>query len=311
IPTVTGGLVIERLGLLEHFLPKKGRYSSTQYQIHWHDFALGAPIIAGLRSQQLDIGLLGDYPSLLSAIELEDSANRVTKTRLVSFVSANPDGSCNAIIVPQESKLHSVEDLRGRAIAVPWSSSAHGMVMRSLNSVNLLTEVEIAALEHSHLNHPFNHPDRLADGYAHFAPFHALACRQGKFRYLLNDDLSGLPAFHAVVVSEVLAQKYPEIIVAYLKALSAAQRWCATTPSALSLIGRWTQLDSEIIAQILNSSDQKGQSGRFFSEMTIRPDWIAQHIAQLSSIPGNENLTTIDLNQWIQPEFLHTVQNQR
>lgn len=307
IPTVTGGLVMQRLGLLEHFLPRDGRYSSTQYQIHWHDFALGAPIIAGLQSGQLDIGLLGDYPSLLSAIPVESSATQVIKTRLVSFISANPDGSCNAVIVPHESKFNSVEDLRGRVIAVPLSSSAHGMVMRSLNCANLLPDVTIAAFDQSNLNRPFNHPTKLADGYAHFAPFHAIACRQGNFRYLLNDDLSGLPTFHAVVVSEVLAEQHPEIIIAYLKALSAAQYWCTTTPSALSLITRWTNLDSEIVSQILRSSDHNHQSGRFLLETTIRPDWITQHIAQLSLIPGNENLRTIDLNQWIQPEFLHKV----
>ncbi|HEY9852928.1 MAG TPA: LysR substrate-binding domain-containing protein [Leptolyngbyaceae cyanobacterium] len=305
IPTVTGGLVIQRLGLLEHFLPREGRYSSTQYKINWHDFPLGAPIIRGLQSGQLDIGLLGDYPSLLSAIASDDAADRQTKTRLVSFVSANPDGSCNAVIVPHKSKLHSLEDLRGRVIAVPGCSSAHGMVMRSLNTANLLAEVEIAIFDGSNLNYP----NQLADGYAHFAPFHAIACRQGKFRYLLSDDLSGLPAFHAVLASEILADQYPEIVIAYLKALKAAQYWCMTTSSALSLIGRWTNVDSEILSQILSSPDRKNQSQRFFPEMTIRTDWIAQHIVDLSSIPGNENMGSIDLNQWIQPEFLEKAHN--
>ncbi|MBD2120596.1 LysR substrate-binding domain-containing protein [Trichocoleus sp. FACHB-262] len=306
IPTVTGGLVIQRLGLLEHFLPRSGRYSSTQYQIQWQDFSLGAPIIQGLQSGQLDIGLLGDYPSLLSATSPLDSPHPVSKTRLVSFVSANPDGSCNAVIVPHESKLQSVEDLRGRVIAVPFSSSAHGMVMRSLQAANLLSDVTIAALDQANLNRPFQHPTKLADGYAHFAPFHAIACQQGKFRYLLDDDLSGLPAFHAVVVSEVLAERHPEIVIAYLKALQAAQYWCANTSAALPLISRWTQLDAEIIVQLLSSTFQKQQPGRFFSEMTIRPDWIAQHIAQLSLIPGNESLKAIDLNQWVQPDLLQT-----
>ncbi|MBW4490793.1 MAG: LysR family transcriptional regulator [Trichocoleus desertorum ATA4-8-CV12] len=310
IPTVTGGLVIQRLGLLEHFLPRNGRYSSTQYQIQWQDFSLGAPIIQGLQSGQLDIGLLGDYPSLLSAVPPSGSPHPVTKTRLVSFVSANPDGSCNAVIVPHESKLNSLEDLRGRVIAVPFSSSAHGMVMRSLQAANLLSDVTIAALDQANLNRPFQHPNKLADGYAHFAPFHAIACRQGKFRYLLDDDLSGLPAFHAVVVSEVLAEQHPEIVIAYLKALQAAQYWCANTSSALPLISRWTQLDAEIIVQLLSSTFQKQQPDRFFSEMTIRPDWIAQHIAQLSLIPGNENLKAIDLNQWIQSDLLQTAKSQ-
>ncbi len=302
IPTVTAGLVIQRLGLLEHFLPKEGRYSSTQYNIRWCNFSTGAPIIQGLHSGQLDIGILGDYPLLLSAVQNNDAQ----QTRLVSFVSTNPDGSCNAVIVPNESKIQSIEDLRGRILAVPFSSSAHGMVMRSLNSAHLLNEVKLTSLENLDMTHPFGFRAG-ADGYAHFAPFHDIAYRQGKFRYL-QGDVNVLPAFHGVVVSASLAEEYPEVVIAYLKALAAAQYWLATTPSALSLVSQWTLLDSEIVSRILSSFYYENQPGHFFSEVNIRPDWIDQHIAQLSSIPGNEGIQKINLDRWIQPEFLHSVQ---
>ncbi|MBD2538972.1 LysR substrate-binding domain-containing protein [Coleofasciculus sp. FACHB-SPT36] len=308
IPTVTAGLVIQRLGLLEHFLPREGRYSSTQYRIHWCDFLTGAPIIQGLHSGQLDIGVLGDYPLLLSAIQQNNSGSETRQTRLVSFVSTNPDGSCNAVIVPNKSKLQSIEDLRGGVIAVPFSSSAHGMVMRSLNSANLLNEVKLASLENSNITQPFDYSIQ-ADGYAHFAPFHDIAYRQGKFRYLPGDNLNVLPAFHGVVVSAELAEQYPEVVIAYLKALSAAQYWYTITPSALSLISQWTNLDAEIVSQILSNVYHQNQPGRFFCEMMIRPDWITQHIAQLRLVPGNEGLETINLDRWIQTEFLHQSQN--
>jgi len=304
ITTVTAGLIIQRLGLLEHFLPKTGRYSSTQYQTSWRDYSTGAPIVQGLHSGDLDIGILGDYPLLLSAVQQGDTK----QTRLVSFVSTNPDGSCNAVIVPNESKIQSIEDLRGRTIAVPFSSSAHGMVMRSLNFANILTEVKLAALENSDIAHPFGSPT-LADGYAHFAPFHDIAYNQGRFRYLQGNNPSILPAFYGVVVSASLAEQHPEIAIAYLRALSAAQYWYATTPSALSLISHWSNLDSEIISRLLSTNYHKNQPERFFSEVTIRPDWIRGHIAQLSLIPGNESLKTINLDRWIQPEFLQKVQS--
>jgi NitT/TauT family transport system substrate-binding protein len=306
LPTITGGLVIQKLGLLEHFLPREGRYSSVRYDIRWQDFALGAPIITGLQSGQLQIGLLGDYPLLLSAIPPK-TGDPIATTQLISFTATNPDGSCNAVIVPDASELQQVDDLRGCRIAVPWSSSAHGMLMRSLNAANLLSDVALTALDQSTLVRPYAHPKRKADGYAHFAPFHALACRQGKFRYLINDDLSGLPSFHGVVVSKILVDRYPEIAIAYLKALQAAQFWCARNPAALSLISRWTQLAPDIVDSILSSIYQPEQSAQFFSQMTIRPDWIEQHVTQLSAIPGNERLGAINLNHWIRSEFLHHV----
>lgn len=305
IPAVTAGLIIQRLGLLEHFLPKEGRYSSTQYQIQWQDFSTGAPIVDGLRSQQLNIGILGDYPLLLSALQSEVGA--VPNTRLISFVSTNPDGSCNAVVVPNHSCLQSVDDLRGRAIAVPLRSSAHGMVLRSLNATKLLDQVNLIPLEQGNAAHQFEFSEQYADGYAHFAPFHEIACCRGRFRYLAGCNPEALPAFYGVVVTSELAEQYPEVAIAYLRALSAAQYWYDTTTAAPSLIGKWTQLDPAMIAQILSRSSQQNQCGRFFSEMMIRPDWLNLHIDQLSQIPGNQHLQAINLTQWIQPEFLQQI----
>ena len=305
ISAVTAGLIIQRLELLTHFLPKEGRYSATQFQIKWQNFSTGAPIVAGLRSGQLDIGILGDYPLLLGALPNTDTD---TQTRLVSFVSTNLDGSCNAMIVPNHSKLKSIADLRGRVIAVPFGSSAHGMAMRSLKAANLLSEVELIALEHDRMVKGFDFPSLFADGYAHFAPFHDVACRRGKFRYVSDSNLEVLPAFYGVVVNRHLADHYPEVVIAYLQALTAAQYWYDTTSAAPALVGQWTCLETEIVAQILSSSYQREQTGRFFSETLIRPDWLKLHIDQLSQIPGNENLTTINLNRWIQSEFLEHAQ---
>lgn len=302
IPAIAAGLIMQRLGLLEHFLPKDGRYSATQYQLRWSDFSTGAPIVEGLHTGSLDIGILGDYPLLLSGVQPEDT--NAQKTRLVSFVSSNLDGSCNAVIVPSQSNLESIEDLRGRVIAVPFNSSAHSMVMRSLQAAHLLSDVYLTSLEHPNSTEAFEFPIHLADSYAHFAPFHDVACRQGKFRYLSNQRLENLPVFYGVVVRAELAEHYPEVVIGYLKALKAAQQWYDTTPAALRLVSQWTRIDTEIISQTLSASYHQSRPGRFFSETTIRPDWLNVHIHQLSQMPDNDRLKTIDLNHWIQPEFL-------
>ncbi|MFN5865282.1 MAG: LysR substrate-binding domain-containing protein, partial [Pseudanabaena sp.] len=217
IPSVTAGLIIQRLQLLSHFLPKDGRYSGIQFQIEWQNFATGSPIVTGLDSGTLNIGILGDYPLLLSALPNLETAQY--NTRLVSFVSSNPDGSGNAFIVPHQSKVETIADLRGQNIAVPLRSSAHGMVMRSLQAANLLDQVELISLEHIQAIRGFNFPLHLADSYAHFAPFHDVACRCGKFRYLADGNLDILPSFYGVVVNHDLADHYPEVVIAYLQSL--------------------------------------------------------------------------------------------
>lgn len=294
IQTVTAGLIIQHLGLLEHFLPRRGRYCNTDYQIHWRDFTSGAPIVAGLKSEQLDIGILGDYPLLLSGAS--------SSTRLVSFIASNPDGTGNTVIVPNRSSLTSLDDLRSRVIAVPFASAAHGMIMRTLARAEILPEVTLISIDNLSI-HRLTPRSSQADGYAYFAPLHDIASHQGQFRRLLESDAGQLPTFHGVVVREALAEEHPELVIAYLKALIAAQYWYETTPSALSLVSKWVGLAPEIVAKTLSYQRSDGL-GLFFPDTKIRTDWIKEHIQQLSSISGNEALNKIDLDDWIQPELL-------
>lgn len=301
IQTVTAGLIMQRLGLLEHFLPREGRYSGTQYQIQWWNYSSGAPIVEGLRSKQIDIGVLGDYPLLLSAVQ--QNIETLAETRLISFVASNPDGAGNDVIVPHRSLLNSFEDLKGRVIAVPFSSAAHGMMMRSLYRKQLLDDVRLTSIDA--LNpHSTNKRTQTVDGYAYFAPFHEIAKHKGGFRRLLEGDRDRLPTFHGVVVQQALTEAYPEVVVAYLKALLAAQYWYTTNPLAPTLVSRWINLDAAIVSKTLYVDGNSHAEGIFFPETQIRLDWINEHIRQLTMITDNEYLSQINLDRWVQAEFL-------
>ena len=302
IQTVTAGLIIQRLGLLEHFLPRTGRYREVDYQICWRDFTSGAPIVEGLQSEQLDIGILGDYPLLLSGVSSE--AAIAQKTRLVSFVASNPDGSGNTVIVPNRSELKNLDDLCHRVIAVPFASAAHGMITRTLARANILPDVTLSSIEDLSI-HRLTPRNSQADGYAYFAPLHDIANHKGQFRRLLEDDEDRLPTFHGVVVRESLAVSHPDVVIAYLRALMAAQHWYETTPSALSLVSNWVGLDAAIVSKTL-SHDGADAMGLFFPDTKIRTDWIEAHIQQLSAIDGNESLGELNLGMWIQPDLLES-----
>ncbi|WP_036479674.1 LysR substrate-binding domain-containing protein [Myxosarcina sp. GI1] len=301
VPTVTAGLIVQRLGLLEHFLPRTGRYARVKYELNWHNFSLGTPIVKGLHSKKLDFGILGDYPLLESATQ--GNNEQFEPTLLVSFVSISPNGEGSAVIVPQTSKLETIEDLQGQTVALPFGSSAHGMLLRTLYHLNLLSEVQLFPLKNSQIEAPLE--SEIAAGYAYFSPFHQLASVRGNFKYLYNENTSGLPGFYGVVVRQSFAEAYPEIVVGYLKALMAAQYWLANTPSAFSLISQWTKIKPQILGSIL-SSTQAEASSLFVTDWQIRQDWLESHIAQLKSIPTVKHLGKINLNRWVEPEFLQT-----
>src|SRR5882672_1766991 len=62
--TVTGGIVIKELGLLEKYLPKTGKYKGVKYALDWQNFTSGPPITNGMMANKISIGMMGDYPIL-------------------------------------------------------------------------------------------------------------------------------------------------------------------------------------------------------------------------------------------------------
>ncbi|MEM6612485.1 MAG: LysR family transcriptional regulator [Cyanobacteria bacterium P01_C01_bin.72] len=321
IPTITTGLILQRLRLLEYFLPKTGKYEGVKYDLQWHNYLSGMPISEGLKGDQLDIGILGDYPLLQSAIPSENDSSS-SSTQLVSFVSINPGGDGNAVIVPQTSKLETIEDLKDKTVALPVGSSAHGMLLRSLSHLDLLDRVQLFPLKNSQVNHwgwnmllhqqhfrplKTSSNSKLAEGFAYFSPFHQLATERGNYKYLHVNDLDQLPGFYGVVVSQSFANKYPEIIISYLRAMMAAQNWLANTPSAISLVSQWTKIKPKILTKILNPNNSAKDLSLFVNDSQIRSDWLLEHINRLKTVPSLEALHKIKLDRWVQPEFLEFI----
>lgn len=309
IPTVTAGVAIKNLGLLEHFLPRSKQYTTIDYRINWCDFPLGTPIVEGLHAKKLDIGILGDYPLLTSAAQSSQMSEKLDKTMLISFVVVNPDGAGNAVVVPRDSPLQSPDDLKGQIIAVPFGSSAHGMVVRILDQLGLLQEVELCPMNDT-IPRFSEKNNNIVMGYAHFSPFHEMACRQGHFRYLFKGDLGSLPSFYGVVVRRSFAEKHPDIVVCYLKALVASSHWITHVPSATMLISRWTQCDPGLINHLGRAQQASGpESGLFYPHLQIRSDWLADHLAKHIGTPVGQQFAKVDLDAWIHPQFLQEAMN--
>ncbi|HEV7390563.1 MAG TPA: hypothetical protein VGO08_02890, partial [Burkholderiales bacterium] len=58
--TVTGGIVLKELKLLEKNLPRTGKYANVQYKFDWQNFTSGPPITNGMMADKIHIGMMGD-----------------------------------------------------------------------------------------------------------------------------------------------------------------------------------------------------------------------------------------------------------
>src|SRR5262245_29157624 len=124
INCATGGPIVRELHLLEKYLPKTGKYQDVTYDIRWENQPTGAQLNSKYLANQLDIVQMADFPSVIGATALEASNSGVHSLYIASL-SGGIQGAGNAILVPNDSPVTALAELRGKRISVPFGSTAH------------------------------------------------------------------------------------------------------------------------------------------------------------------------------------------
>lgn len=244
INCATGGLLIRELKLLEKYLPHDGKYKEAQYDIQWKNFTSGAPLTNEMVAGKLDIGSMADFPGSFNGAAHQKAGKR---SIFITVLSGSISGSGNGIVVPKASPVQSLAELKGKTISVPFASTAHGMLLRAVKAqgwdpekdVNIITqapEVAGSALQSNKI-----------DAHADFVPFAELFPHRGFARKIFDGSQTNAPTLHGSLVDADYAKKYPEIVVAYLRAAIEADRLMSAEPEKYSeLIEKITGIDAEV-----------------------------------------------------------------
>ena len=111
---------------------ESGAFANTAYKVNWALFPYGPPLVAAASAGQIDIGDVGDVPPITGAaknlgfkiVGAEQPVDPATQ-------------SSDYLIVPKNSPITTLAGLRGKNVAVPIGSSAHGFLLSAIQSVGL------------------------------------------------------------------------------------------------------------------------------------------------------------------------------
>lgn len=244
INCAAGGLLIGELGLLEKYLPRDGKYKDVTYDVQWKNFTSGAPLTNEMVAGKLDLGAMADFPGAFNGVAFETAGKH---SRFISVLSGSVQGSGNGIVVPTASTVQDLKDLKGKTISVPFASTAHGMLLRAvaaqgwdpLKDVNIIAqapEVAGSALQANKI-----------EAHADFVPFAELFPSRGFARKIYDGSQAAAPTFHGALVDEEYAKKYPEIVVAYLRASLEANQLLSADPEKYSeLVEKVTGIEAQV-----------------------------------------------------------------
>ena len=297
--TAAAGVVIRQLHLLNKYLPHSGKYAGVKYDVQWQNFTSGPPITNGMMANTLQIGVMGDYPLVVNGYTFSQS--RDSHSELIAIAAYNLYGSGNGIVVNKASSYYSLEDLKNKTVSVPFGSAAHGMMLHALkkeglpeNFVHLVNQApEVGST---------NLQEGKIDAHADFVPYPELFPFRGFARKIYDGAQIGLPTFHGVVVRTDFAEKYPEVVEAYLQAMLDADAWIKSNPQrAAELIAKWTGINKEVVYLYL------GPSGIMTLDPTIKPALVSAAGEDVKTLEGLGRIKQFDVKPWVNDTYIRKV----
>jgi sulfonate transport system substrate-binding protein len=226
-------VVLKQQGVLEK------RFA--QAKVQWIEFPAGPQLLEALSVGSLEFGLTGDTPPVFAQAAGKD----------LLYVGAEPAKPLSsAILVPRESPVRQLADLKGKRIALQKGSSAHYLLVRAVEKAKLpWSDIQPVYLAPADARAAFER--RSVDAWAIWDPFYAAAEIALHPRVLATGkDLSSNNSFY--LASRAFATQHAQALIDLLDELARADRFVqADRPAAIKLVADFSGLDAGVVSTFI------------------------------------------------------------
>ncbi|MGW3799921.1 taurine ABC transporter substrate-binding protein [Streptomyces clavifer] len=286
----SGDLIVKEKGLLEKALP--------DHTIKWIKFDSGATINTAFVAGSVDLAAIGSSPV---ARGLSEPLNIPYKVTWVLDVA----GDNEALVARDGSGVEDVEDLAGRKVATPFSSTSHYSLLAALDRSGVdASKVQLLDLEPQDIVAAWSRGD-IDAAYVWLPTLDELG-KTGKTLVSSRElAAAGKPTLDLGVASTAFIEKQPEVITAWRKAQAQALDLIHDDPSAAAeAVGRQlgispqdaaAQLKQGIFLKPADQSDAKwlGRPGRV-GGLAENLRSAAEFLAGQKQIPAAPELTELE-----------------
>ncbi|KHJ67936.1 ABC transporter substrate-binding protein [Pantoea rodasii] len=207
--------LIKQRGDLDKALAEKG------IKVSWHEFTSGLPLLEALNLNNVDLS--ADVADTVPVFAQAAGAD------LTYYARETPSPEAQAILVPANSNIKTLQDLKGKKIAVTKAAGSHYLLIAALQKAGLkfsdinpawLTPADgRAALEHGSV-----------DAWVTWEPFVTSAKVEQHTRVLVSGK--GLASYQRYyLVSTPYAKQHPEVLGIVYKTLDQEAKWLKAHPS--------------------------------------------------------------------------------
>ncbi|MDH0565087.1 sulfonate ABC transporter substrate-binding protein [Acinetobacter courvalinii] len=223
--------IVKAKGELEKTLAAQG------VQVKWVEFPAGPQLLEGLNVGSVVLGEAGEAPPIFA---------QAANPNLVYVANQPAAPSAEALIVQKDSPIQSIQDLKGKRIALNKGSNVHYLLLKLLEENNLtLSDIQPVYLPPSDARAAFE--KGAVDAWVIWDPFLAAAEHQIHARVIANGE--HLVSNHQFYLSDrQFAQNHPQVLNTVVTTLNQTTDWVKTHPDdAAKLLEKPTALEFDIL----------------------------------------------------------------
>jgi sulfonate transport system substrate-binding protein len=191
----------------------ENHFADSKITIKWIEFSSGPPMLEAMNAGSIEFGAVGDSPPIFAQ----------AAGAAIVYAAGQPITNGQGILVPQASTIRSIADLKGRRVGFTKGSSAHNIVVQTLEKAGLgyddITPVYLA---------PPDAGPAFANGgidaWAIWDPYFAIGEKRQNARVLINaSDVTKTNSFY--IANRGFATDHSAVLGDVIAVLAETARW--------------------------------------------------------------------------------------
>lgn len=241
--------------------------------VKWTEFPAGPPMLEAMNAGSIDFGYTGEAPPIFA---------QAAGTPLV-YVAYDPWGpKAEAIIVPKDSPIKTVADLKGKRVAFAKGSNTNYLVVKALEKAGLkYSDIKPAFLAPADARAAFE--GRNVDAWAIWDPYLAAVEKATGARTLT--DATGLaPNRGYYLAAKSFVEKYPSALKTVLSQVKKVSDWAKQNPAQ---VAKFLAPQLGIDAAALEVAEKRREYGvlPITSEIVARQQQVADTFYKINLMP--------------------------
>lgn len=264
--------IVKARGDLDKVLKEKG------VTVKWVEFPAGPQLLEGLNVGSVSFGEAGEAPPIFA---------QAANSNLVYIANQPAAPLAEALIVPKDSTIKSIQDLKGKRVVLNKGSNVHYLLLKVLEANHLkLDDIQVVYLPPADARAAFE--KGAVDAWVIWDPFFASAEKQLGAKVLATgQNLVNNHQFY--LADRKFAEQHPDVLKAVVNELNTTTQWVSKHQTdAAKLLEKPTGLPLDV----LNTSISRMGFGvtPISSEVAKQQQYVADAFYQQKLIPNKINI---------------------